>query len=588
MATIKDTSATSALNEDQYINKLYDNVIEKQKALLNENQNAASSELDALKESVQQQTNTNLGRVNVEAERAQQAYKAPNVSSSAKQQIALAMDNQKKNNANAVKTVQNDADAEIERQRKLLGEQYAAQIKKAQADNDMVRAQQLYEAAKQEDARLTALKQTAAISLAAAGDNSLLDSILAGDAVTRDTQSQTWDEVTKNEESINRIYDSAIESARQDAQMAKNEVISKIEAAQAAETASTDRNLTQAYVNALKNSKNYNEVQGAYGLGSGNMAQQQLARALGLTGTLTDLRNVLADNTAARGQQQFATAEAARDAIANAVAKNEESRANALYAAAEEEEQNLIEQQQAMGNALAEQGDYSVLGKLYGLTQDQIDRLQGTGAYAPKEETKGSGGGGGGEGSGKTTLSSALEEYYGKPSEIGKDIDMTEEEAEELFERLDAARELDAQIAEENAFKQAIVQGNKAAAVAQKKTTPTTSTTKKTDDTVDAVSGAAPKAVTTNVAKNATANAVKASASNVEAVKKALLAQQAEEEKAMKQAIVQGNKAAATAKKQTAQKTTATTNVAKKATENSVKASASNVSAIKKLLLALK
>ena len=57
------------------------------------------------------------------------------------------MDNQQKKNVTTMKTVQSEADAEIERQRKLLGEQYAAAIKKAQADNDMLRAQQLYEAA---------------------------------------------------------------------------------------------------------------------------------------------------------------------------------------------------------------------------------------------------------------------------------------------------------------------------------------------------------------------------------------------------------------------------------------------------------
>lgn len=41
-----------------------------------------------------------------------------------------------------------------------------------------------------------------------------------------------------------------------------------------------------------------------------------------------------------------------------------------------------------MGNELAKQNDYSVLGKLMGLTQDQIDRLQGTGAYAPVHHEK--------------------------------------------------------------------------------------------------------------------------------------------------------------------------------------------------------
>ena len=328
--------------------------------------------------------------------------------------------------------------------------------------------------------------------------------------------------------------------------MANNEALAKIEAAQAAETAATDKNLNQAYVNALKSNKNYNEVQNAYGLGSGNMAQQQLARALGTTETLTNLRNVLAENAAQRGQQRLATGEVYRDNIANAIAKNEQNRAAALYDAAEAEEQALIDAQQKAGATLAEQNDYSVLGKLYGLTQDQIDRLQGTGAYTPVESTSGSGGrgtGGDGEGEGTVTLSQALEGYYGAPSEIGKDTQMTEKEVAELYERLDAARALDAQIAEQSAYNQAIVQGNKAAAREQAKN-PTSA--KKTDDGVDAVSSAAPKASTTTVAQKGAANAVKSLTS---ALQQAAYAAQVEEEKALKQSIVQGNKAAARAKK---------------------------------------
>lgn len=400
MASINDTAATSALNEDQYINKIYDNVIDKQKNLLKENYTTAGGELDAEKQSVQQQTNTNLGRVNVEAQKIKEAYKGPKLSAGAQQQAALAMDNQQKKNVTTMKTVQSEADAEIERQRKLLGEQYAAAIKKAQADNDMLRAQQLYEAAKAEDEQLLALKQEAGTRLAAMGDNSVLSSLLHGGAVQRDTTSETWAEVRKREGDINKIYDSALESDRQAAQMVLNEALSKIEAEQAAETATTDKNLTQTYVNALKNAKNYDEVQGAYGLGSGTLAQARLARALGLTGDLTEQRGVQMGHAAKRGQQRFSAGQVYRDAIAKSVETNENKRAQELYKAAEAEEQALVSTQKSVGEALAKQGNYSVLAKLWGLNQDQIDRLQGTGAYAPSYGGGGSGGryyGGGGD-----------------------------------------------------------------------------------------------------------------------------------------------------------------------------------------------
>lgn len=383
MPSINDTSATKALNEDKYINKVYDNVIDKQKNLLKENYTQAGTALDAEKQSVQQQTNTNLGRVNVEAQKIQQAYKGPKLSAAAQQQAALSMDNQKKKNVTTIKTAQSEADAEIERQRKLLGEQYAAAIKKAQADNDMARAQQLYEAAKAEDEQLLALKREAGTKLAAMGDNSVLDSLLNGGTPTRDTTSETWNEVRKREGEINKVYDSAIESDRQAAQMALSEALSEIEAKQAAESAATDRNLTQTYVNALKGAKNYNEVQGAYGLGSGTLAQARLARALGMAGDLADQRGVHMGTAAKRGQQRFAAGQVYRDAIAKSVDTNENKRAQALYEAAEAEEQSLIDTQKSVGEALAQQGNYSVLAKLWGLNQDQIDRLQGTGAYAP-------------------------------------------------------------------------------------------------------------------------------------------------------------------------------------------------------------
>ena len=460
MASIQTNSATSALNEDKYINKLYDTMIEKQKKQLEENQNAASGELNALNQSVQQQVDTINDRTNVEAQKVQQVYNPPKVSASAQQQIALAMDNQKKKNLMATQTVQNQADAEIERQRNLIGEQYAAAIQKAQADNDMIRAQQLYEAAKKEEEQLNALKLEAGNSLAAVGDNSIVNEMLSGTTATRDTESETWADVLKNEESVNKIYDSAIESAKLEAQMDKNKALAEIESAQAADLAATDKNLTQAYVNALKNNRNYNEVQNAYGLGSGNMAQQQLARALGMTEDLTNLRNVYAGNTANRGQKQFAVGENYRDAIADAMEDTEKNRANALFDAAEAEEQNLIAMQKSLGNTLAAQNNYSVLGKLYGLTQDQIDRLQGTGAYAPVYYSGGSGSSGSNSGGGNT-LASALSNYYGTPSSIGTNVSMTASEASALYDKLDAAQKQDAQSIVQAAEQQALVQLNK-------------------------------------------------------------------------------------------------------------------------------
>lgn len=383
MPSINDTSATKALNEDQYINKVYDNVIDKQKNLLKENYTTAGTELDAEKKSVQQQTNTNLGRINVEAQKIQQAYKGPKLSSAAQQQAALAMDNQQKKNVTTMKTAQSEADAEIERQRKLLGEQYAAAIKKAQADNDMARAQQLYEAAKAEEDKLLSLKKEAGNLLAAKGDNSILNSLLKSNPVTPDTTSGTWSEVLKNEAAINKTYDAAIESDRQAAQMVLNEALSDLEAKQAEARRSTDKKLNDAYIDSLKKAKNYNEVQTAYGLGSGTKEQANITRNLDLLGTLTNLRGVQMGTDADIGMSRFGAGQTFRNALIKSLEDRNAKRAKALIDAAETEEQKLIDLQKSTGTTLAGQNNYSILGKLYGLTQDQSDRLQGTGKYAP-------------------------------------------------------------------------------------------------------------------------------------------------------------------------------------------------------------
>jgi hypothetical protein len=110
--------------------------------------------------------------------------------------------------------------------------------------------------------------------------------------------------------------------------------------------------------------------------------------------------------------------------------------------------------QKSLGNTLAAQNNYSVLGKLYGLTQDQIDRLQGTGAYAPVYY---SGGGSGGSDGGASTLASALSNYYGTPSSIGTNVSMTTDEVSGLYDKLDAAQKQDAKNAEQAAEKQALL-----------------------------------------------------------------------------------------------------------------------------------
>lgn len=388
MPTIKDTAATSALNEDKYINKLYDNARDSQKQQLDQNYTDNSSFLDSQQQGVQNQTDEYLNRTNVEAEKAAKEYETgqyPRISGGAEAQAGLSQWNQRTADTNALKDRQSDADAEIERQRKLLASQYSAAIRQAQADNDMERAQQLYDAAKAEEAQLLEYRKSAASLMAGVKDNSILEELASGQLPQRDTESDTWPEVLKNEEALNQIYDSMMESQRAGLDADYQKAISDLEASQRQQTAKTDAALTQTYVDALQKARNYAEVQSAYGQGSGTAAQARLARDMGLQQDLTDLRLLQTDALQKNALSQYDTSTAYRDAVAKANADIELKRAQGLYSAADQEEQTLAGLQESVGGEYAKQGDYSILGKLYGLTDEQQALLKakygGGGSY---------------------------------------------------------------------------------------------------------------------------------------------------------------------------------------------------------------
>ena len=396
MASLYDTSAIKALNEDKYINTLYDSALDSQKKALQQGYDNSVQQLTTGQDRTAQKTTDYVQRANVEGTRAGQnvngaanAYGVPQMigggRTGANAQARLTMGNQNQANLTQLQKQQSIADQEYERLRKLRGEQLATQIKQAQADNDMVRAQALYDAAKAEEEQLRNLRQDAAAMMASRGDYSIAQQIAAGEAVTPDTQGETWDGVLKNEDSINKIYDAQLESLKQQAQQTRDSAMSELEAQQQQAQRETDRNLTDAYVSALKNNQAYNEAHNAYGQSSGAAMRGRLANEAGLTGALTDLRALQLGKDAQAEQKKAALVHDLGQTIAKGQQDTDNKRAQALYNAAEGEEQNLIADQLAAGKMLAQNGDYSLLGALYGLTPEQMQAL-----------AQGGGGGGGG------------------------------------------------------------------------------------------------------------------------------------------------------------------------------------------------
>ncbi len=187
---------------------------------------------------------------------------------------------------------------------------------------------------------------------------------------------------------INKMYDGSLESQKQTLTQNYDTGVSDIAASAEKQRKATDANLNRTYVESAKAAKNYGEVQNAYGLTSGAMAQARLAQDNQLQADLTALRAAQTDSDAQFERQRNLLAKEYSAAIAKAQADNDYQRAQALYNAAKADEDQLMQMQKEAGNLMAGVGDYSILAKLYGLTDEQLALL--------KAKHGGSGGGGGG------------------------------------------------------------------------------------------------------------------------------------------------------------------------------------------------
>lgn len=178
---------------------------------------------------------------------------------------------------------------------------------------------------------------------------------------------------------INKMYDSNLESHKQTLQQGYDTNVSNLDAQKQEAQRQTDTNLNRTYVESQKAQQGYNEVRNAYGLTSGAMAQARLAQDNQLQYDLTALRAAHQTADAEIERQRGLLSKEYASAIAKAQADNDLQRAQALYEAAKADEDRLLQLQKEAGQLMADKNDYSILGQLYGLTQEQIDKLQGAG-----------------------------------------------------------------------------------------------------------------------------------------------------------------------------------------------------------------
>ena len=206
-----------ANTNEELIKQMYGANLESQKQQLTQSHNAGNSALDEAKKQNQAAADANLNRTAVEAQKKAMAdaeiQNAYGLSSGTAAQVRIARDNQTAADMAAIRTAQQEADAQVERERALLSQEYTSAIQKAQADNDLELAKALYENAQAEEQKLLAKKEAAADALAGVGDYSLFGQLygLSGEETGKLTAAF---QNAKNAEAENARFKQELEAAK--------------------------------------------------------------------------------------------------------------------------------------------------------------------------------------------------------------------------------------------------------------------------------------------------------------------------------------------------------------------------------------
>ena len=144
-------SGTGVRSYEEYIRQMQEAALQLQLENLKEAYEQNVSELDAgageVDNAYTKQKRQTTGEAERQAANWRELANAYGLNSGAIGQAALAQNNQLQNNLNTLESAQAAAQAEIERQRMLLGQQYRLQINQALAENNMNKAEMLYEEA---------------------------------------------------------------------------------------------------------------------------------------------------------------------------------------------------------------------------------------------------------------------------------------------------------------------------------------------------------------------------------------------------------------------------------------------------------
>lgn len=180
------------------------------------------------------------------------------------------------------------------------------------------------------------------------------------------------------EDRINQLYDSQLTATKSQLQTDYENAAANLTAQQEAAQKQLDKNIRLTKSEAAKAAVGHEEYYNAAGLSSGARAQARLAQDNQLLADLTALRAVRQQTDSDVERQRTLLSREYAAAISKAQAENDLARAQALYAEAKEAEQKLLAQQEAAAGLMAQTGDFSRYGQLYGLTPEELAKLSGT------------------------------------------------------------------------------------------------------------------------------------------------------------------------------------------------------------------
>ena len=181
---------------------------------------------------------------------------------------------------------------------------------------------------------------------------------------------------TSYQQLLQEAYDQKRAGKKKQLQAAYDRELAEITGLEQAADRQARESATRRSTQARQDKAAWNEIQTAQGLTSGAQGQALLTMDNQLRGDLTAISqagNAEAAELAARRQAL------ARDLAAQleqVQAESDYEEAMALYQLSREQDSPQAQTQKAMAALLAQAGDFSLYGALYGLTQEQIRRLE--------------------------------------------------------------------------------------------------------------------------------------------------------------------------------------------------------------------